>query len=159
MGVKRRTVMLRCGHGAGYMVQGRQRSAKNAWAPSSAVQQAYREVPARRQLRSGLRHPGRSTKVGRRCPRAGGAPPTSPPLTHKVCACESQPRTLQRRLAPPPAAVDGGEFGGERPGRGVASGALGICRDNLGIIILGMRSIGQTKCKFTHKITTHTCKQ
>eukprot|EP00964_Phaeocystis_antarctica_P032208 scaffold18245_cov72-Phaeocystis_antarctica.AAC.5 len=43
-------------------------SAKNAWAPSSAVQQAYREVPARRQLRSGLRLPGRRSDG---CPRAG----------------------------------------------------------------------------------------
>ena len=41
--------------------------------------------------------------------RTGGAARTPGVATSReVCARESQPRTLQRGLAPPPAAVDGG---------------------------------------------------
>ena len=95
------------------MVQGRQRSAKNAWAPSSAVQQACREVPARRQLRSGLRLPGRRSDG---CPRAGrprrrhrsqgirvriaAADPASPSHT-PTCGGRSLDRWRCRRTAPP----------------------------------------------------------
>ena len=56
---------------------------------------------------------------GRTGAPARGAPDVA--TAHKVCACESQPRTLQRRLAPPPAAVDGGVDGLRRPRGGRAS--------------------------------------
>ena len=80
------------------MVQGRHRSAKIAQAPSSAVQRAYREVPARGgSCEVVCVSPG--SKLGRVPPRGAAAPDVA--TAHKVCACESQPRTLQRRLTPP----------------------------------------------------------
>ena len=60
---------------------------------------------------------------GRTGAPARGAPDVA--TAHKVCACESQPRTLQRRLAPPPAAVDGGVDGRRTAASAQASSTWG----------------------------------